>query len=431
MNVKPMKLTNLKASRYRNLKDVDVALGSMNVLIGTNASGKSNILDALRFLSEGVRAKDFAESVGSRGGCKHLGWQGDGSPIEITLVTKFVENDGTRYSWVVTLLGDTISFSVVEAMFRLNDDDSQIQILEFRRGKVWWTSTQAKNDRVTLKLPSTSCALAIAGADESFPARRIAEFVARWGFFDPSPPLLRGAAYPIDADRLDPHGANLAARLYVIKNAPNGGDTLDRIVTATRHVLGVPESIELHIGEYDRAAFFLQHEAGLLQPVHQIGISSGTLRMLAFMTALFGETDSSLVGIEEPENHVHPAALKGLAEYLREASERVQIIVTTHSPILLDCLPNPEEVSIVRRTPNGTSITAEENPEGLTKATEESGFRRGGADPVLEPHPHRAQTRGPPPPHPPPPPFLSLDMRPVGHWGGAQHRVQGFAISPG
>lgn len=68
MVVRPMKLTNLKASRYRSLKDVDISLASMNVLIGTNASGKSNVLDALRFLSEGVRAKDFLESVSGRGG---------------------------------------------------------------------------------------------------------------------------------------------------------------------------------------------------------------------------------------------------------------------------------------------------------------------------------------------------------------------------
>lgn len=372
-----MKLTNLRASRYRSLKDVDISLGSMNVLIGTNASGKSNVLDALRFLSEGVRAKDFLESVSSRGGWKELAWNGHKSFDSIRLETTFVDDDETRYSWVVTLDFVPFSFFLDEAMYTYTDTNSPVPILEFRKGKGWWSSKQAKNERVNLSLNLGACALAFASADESFPARRVAEFIARWGFFDPSPPLLRGAAYPIDADRLDPHGANLAARLYVIKNAPNGTDTLDRIVTATRHVLGVPESIEVKIGEYDRAAFFFQHEVGLLQPVHQSGISSGTLRMLAFMTALFGETDTSLVGIEEPENHVHPSALKGLAVYLREASERVQIIVTTHSPILLDCLPNPEEVAIVRRTADGTSVAREKNPEGVRKALEESGFSLG------------------------------------------------------
>lgn len=372
-----MKLTNLKASRYRSLKDVDISLGSMNVLIGANASGKSNVLDALRFLAEGVRAKDFIESIESRGGCKDLGWRGEGFPIEITLETTFLDDIGARYSWTVTFYGDAMTFSVVEEMFKLNDDTSTTKILEFRRGKVWWTSTQARNDRVTLKLHHTSCALAIACTDESFPARHVAEFVSRWGFFDPSPPLLRGAAHITEADKLDPYGANLAARLYTIKNAPAGEQTLNRIVTATRHVLGVPEELRLGISPLDGKAYFSQKEYGGNFAVPQTGISSGTLRMLAFMTALFGESDSSLVGIEEPENHVHPSALKGLAEYLREASERVQIIVTTHSPVLLDCLPQPEEVSVVKRTADGTSITAEKNPEGVRKALEESGFSLG------------------------------------------------------
>jgi predicted ATPase len=373
-----MKLTNLKASHYRSLKDVDVPLGSMNVLIGTNASGKSNVLDALRLLSEGVRTKEFAHAVRTRGDFNQVVWKG-GLQNRIELTTIFVDDEGTRYSWIVALSKYLLhGFTLHERMFKLgDDDDSSTQILESRNGKVWWWSTQAKNNRVSLKLSPASCALASACADESFPAHRVAEFVERWGFFDPSPPLLRRAAETTEGDRLDPYGANLAARLYAIKNAPDGDETLNRIVTATRHVLGVPQSIELRVSDSDGRAFFLQKEAGLIQPIHQTGISSGTLRMLAFMTALFGETDTSLVGIEEPENHVHPSALKSLAEYFREASKRVQLIITTHSPILLDCLPNPEEIAIVRRTREGTSITTEENPEGVRKALEESGFSLG------------------------------------------------------
>ena len=371
-----MKLTNLKASLYRSLKDVNIALGSMNVLIGTNASGKSNVLDALRFLSEGVREKAFTSAVGNRGGIAHLRWKND-LANRIALKTTFVDDDERSYSWDVELIQALHGFHVIERMFTLENDGSTKQILDFRAGKAWWSSTQATNNRVNLKLSLGSCALASACADESFPAHRVAEFVERWGFFDPSPPLLRRAAETTEGDRLDPYGANLAARLYAIQNGPDGPQTIKRIITATRHVLGVPESIEVRVSDYDGRAFFLQTESRLLYPVHQSGISGGTLRMLAFMTALFGETDTSLVGIEEPENHVHPAALKGLAEYLREASERVQLIITTHSPILLDCLPNPEEIAIVRRTAEGTSIKAEENPEGVRKALEESGFSLG------------------------------------------------------
>ena len=110
----------------------------------------------------------------------------------------------------------------------------------------------------------------------------------------------------------------------------------------------------------------------------QIGVSSGTLRMLALMTALFGEAGTNLVGIEEPENHIHPTALASFAEYLLKARDRVQILVTTHSPLLLDCLNEPEAVCVVRHTDQlGTRVTREKNADAVRQALEVSGFGLG------------------------------------------------------
>lgn len=100
--------------------------------------------------------------------------------------------------------------------------------------------------------------------------------------------------------------------------------------------------------------------------------------MLALMTALFGEAGSNLIGIEEPENHVHPTALAAFAEYLLKARDRVQILVTTHSPLLLDFLNEPEAVCVVRHMgQNGTRVTRESNAEGVRQALEASGFGLG------------------------------------------------------
>ncbi len=66
-----------------------------------------------------------------------------------------------------------------------------------------------------------------------------------------------------------------------------------------------------------------------------MGVSSGTLRILALMTALLAEPESNLIGIEEPENYVHPTALRDFAQHLLQAKDRVQFVVTTHSPLLL------------------------------------------------------------------------------------------------
>lgn len=370
-----MKLIYLEAVGYRSLKNVQITFEPLNVLIGTNASGKSNILDALRFLSEGVRAKDFADSVADRGGIIHLAWKGEEAG-RIRLVTKY-EHEDKSYEWTVELRRRAHGFDVEERVQETPEDRPPSQLLEARNGDVKWWSAQAKDKWVKLALTPTTCALAAACADESFPARSVGEFIQRWGFFDPSPPLLRRASNEADADRLDPYGTNLAGRLYALQEAPGDIKAFKRIVTATRRVLGVPDEIRIRRSDIDGRVYFLQSESGLTYNVHQVGASSGTLRMLALMTALFGETNTSLVGIEEPENHVHPAALKAFAEYLRDASERAQIVVTTHSPLLLDCLPKPKEVAIVRRTADGTKIEREKNPDAVDQALEASGFGLG------------------------------------------------------
>ncbi len=85
-----------------------------------------------------------------------------------------------------------------------------------------------------------------------------------------------------------------------------------------------------------------------------------------------------MIGIEEPENHVHPTALAAFAEYLLKARGRVQILVTTHSPLLLDFLNEPGAVCIVRHMDQqGTRVYREGNPEAVRQALEASGFGLG------------------------------------------------------
>ena len=245
-------------------------------------------------------------------------------------------------------------------------------MLSADRGLGWWWS--GEKQRVPLKQTATACALSAATADATFPARHIAEFVGGWGFFDPSPFSLRRGWPGLESARLDAYGRNLAERLYSLsKSSP---DIFKQIVSATQSVLGLPTEVEPR--ESEGRYYFAQKEPGLQHWVHQIGTSSGTLRMLALMTALFEEVGSSLVGIEEPENHVHPTALAAFAEYLLKARVRVQILVTTHSPLLLDFLNEPDAVCVVRHTDQeGTRVTRESDAEAVRHALEASGFGLG------------------------------------------------------
>ena len=366
-----MKLPKLTVKNYCGLHEESIRLGDLNLFIGTNASGKSTILDALRFLHEGVRARDFQTPAFHRGGMIHLAWKGDVAN-RIQLVVR-LEGEDRAYEWLVRLVKEgTYEFYVEEEVSEMHLQKAPVKLLESSRGAGWWRSGE-EDARVKLKQNGTACALAAAAADAAFPARDVAEFIGRSGFFDPSPFLLRRDWAGVESGRLDPYGRNLAETLYTLHES--SPEALEKIVTATRAVVGLPSEIEPR--ESEGRFYFLQNEPGLHR-VHQMGVSSGTLHTLALITALLADPERNLIGIEEPENYVHPAALDAFVQYLLNARERVQVLVTTHSPLLLDYLNEPEAVRVVQRDEEkGTVVLPQEDPDGVRRALEASEFGLG------------------------------------------------------
>ena len=365
-----MKLSKLTATNYRSIHDATLDLGDLSLFIGANASGKSTILDTLRFLSEAVQSRDFRGPVYSRGGIPNLAWKGQqANQIQLTLV---LEDEGKQFEWSVRLTRQTYEFYVEEEVKEYRPGYPPTLLLSTKSGDSKWWSGE-KSDWVTLNQLPSGCALGAASADASFPARRIAEFIGRWGFFDPSPFLLRRDWNLADSGRFDPYGRNLGETLYALeKSSP---DRFKEVVSATRDILGVPSSLEVRESE-DRF-YFVQREPGLAYPVHQTGVSSGTLRMLALMTALHAQPETTLIGIEEPENYIHPAALSSFVDHLLDARSHVQLMVTTHSPLLLDIIDDPAAVCIVGRSEGGTTIMRDHDPDGVKKALDASGFGLG------------------------------------------------------
>ena len=364
-----MKLVAFQASSYRSLLDANVEIGDRNLFIGANASGKSTILDALRFLSEAVLERDFKGPMFSRGGMIHLAWKG-AETSQVKLVAQVSDGDST-FEWSVRLRRRGYDFDVEERMSQTRAGAPPAQLLEAVDGGGWWWSGEREKN-VTLSQSPTSCALAAAAADASFPARGVAQFIARWGFFDPNPFLLRRDWNGIESSRLDHFGRNLGQTLFRLDEA-----TRQRILEATRAIVGLPEDIEPRLAEEEDRYYFLQQEEGLQYRVHQMGVSSGTLRVLALMTVLHTSSEAKLIGIEEPENYVHPGALSAFVEYLGGVGENIQLVITTHSPLVLDAFGDPEVVRVVRRQPQQGTTVETEDAEGVQKALDASGFGLG------------------------------------------------------
>lgn len=103
------------------------------------------------------------------------------------------------------------------------------------------------------------------------------------------------------------------------------------------------------------------HETGMKTPMPAVRLSDGTLRLLGLLAILLSPSPAPLICIDEPEMGLHPDAIQMLAELFVEASERTQLIVTTHSDVLVSALTEHAESVLVCENNGGTRIKALEN----------------------------------------------------------------------
>lgn len=367
-----MKVSRLRARRYRSLRDFEIEIGALNLLIGANAAGKSNVLDALRFLADGLREKDFSRPLAARGGPLHLAWKGEEAD-EVDLELNF-DQPPHSFLWKVVLDRHGVKR---EELNQVAPKYLNLLLAEYGKGE-WKGKSGARKLQMTT---STGCALAVAAADPEFAARELDEFIGGWAFFDFEPQQLRRASFSAfgDGDQLELTGRNLAQRLYALDHGDSAAKAaFKNIVENTRAILGLPEKIETRKSDEEGRYYFVQTEPGLNFPVNQVAVSAGTLRVLALMAALFAEGKPGLVGIEEPENYVHPRALGELGSLIVIASTSLQILVTTHSPILLNAIQDPEAVRVIVRSPeSGTTLKPCASVGDIRAALKDSGFGLG------------------------------------------------------
>ena len=107
------------------------------------------------------------------------------------------------------------------------------------------------------------------------------------------------------------------------------------------------ESVQAKLMEDGRLLLQIK-DAPFDRPILARFASDGTLKLLAYLMVLYDPNPPQLIGIEEPENHLHPRLLPELAEESREASARTQLMVTTHSPFFVNEL-RPEELWVLYR----------------------------------------------------------------------------------
>jgi predicted ATPase len=186
------------------------------------------------------------------------------------------------------------------------------------------------------------------------------EFITGWYVSYFSVDNTRGQPEAGPQERLSRNGDNLANVIqYLSEQHP---ERLAQIFHALRS--RVPH-IEKVLAEpmADGRLLLTIKDAPFDNPILARFVSDGTLKMLAYLVLLYDPSPAPFIGIEEPENFLHPRLLHGLAEECRAAGERGQLLVTTHSPFFLNAL-RPDEVRILYRNDDGytQAVLASEIP---------------------------------------------------------------------
>ena len=348
---------------------------ALNVLIGPNGSGKSNVIEALSLLA--ATAHDLAAVVRKGGGVSDWLWKG--SPAaDVAHIDALVAGAPTgrilRYCLSFTHARNRFEL-VDEAVEAIGDvvpppsDEDDFFYYRFQAGRpVIYARTETGEGRKR-RLPQDSLLPnqsvlsqrkdpdvypEITWLGQTFGAIRM----FRSWTFGRHTPIRQPQPADLPGDQLLPDSSNLALVLNQIEHA---GDT------RVNDLLGefFPRFERLSTRVSGGTVQFYLHESGFSAPIPAARLSDGTLRFVALLAALYSESPPSVLCIEEPELGLHPDSVALLADVLVEASNRMQLVVTTHSEALVSALTEQPAAIVTCERPGDGTVLRRLDPEKL------------------------------------------------------------------
>lgn len=335
-------IRRVKIRNYKSIKNCDVALEPFTILVGRNGAGKSNFLDAIRLVSEGLRASSDWDlgTLNPRSGVADDSYELP--PVSMSLAVSLPGADEATYEVhfdVRPISGLSVTYERLEVV----SEHGPRAFHECMGGRVVNSSVShmpiASEDRLYLQRAS-----AVPDFRPAFDAP------SSMGFYDFDPDVMRQTQGNHAGVILARDGSNLASIWNYIQHVvPGGTSRIDEWLSVI-----VPQFSRVQFKDWGpfKTLVLHRHEPGdgELRSFDAQGLSDGTLRALGILVAINQLANDGrpirLVGIEEPETALHPAAAGALMDAFRDAASHTQVLVTIHGADLLDRF-DPEEDHIL------------------------------------------------------------------------------------
>jgi predicted ATPase len=349
------RIEELSVKNYRALKDLQLKnLTPLTVFLGPNGSGKSTIFDVFAFLAE-CFSMGLKKAWDKRGRFKELRTREADGPIVFEL--KYREKAKTPIiTYHLAIEEGKKGPYVAEEWLQWGrgQKGKPFRFLDFKAGTGQVISGEMpdqQDQRIEEQLASTEMiAVNTLGQLAKHPrVNALRKFITGWYLSYLTADNTRVTPEAGPQERLSATGDNLPNVIQYLMEQHE--DRLQQILgTLSRRVPRL-EKVDAELLADGRLLLQIK-DAPFDRPILAKFASDGTLKMLAYLSVLYDPEPPQLIGIEEPENHLHPRLLPELAEECREASSRTQLMVTTHSPFFVDGL-KPEELWVLYRDERG------------------------------------------------------------------------------